>query len=99
MNIDKLKKDDLLAYARKLVQENKTLKKQLENSSSVDESNLNDFALSYRIEEIDGKKVHVAYAVKCNLDNLPKVDKVVESTKELALYKLEMKIVDHFINQ
>ena len=43
MNIDKLKKDELLAHARTLVQENKKLKKELESKGSIDESSLNDY--------------------------------------------------------
>jgi hypothetical protein len=99
MKIDKLKKEELLAYTRKIVQENKMLKKQLENEVNVDDSTLNNYALAYRKEERNGEQVHVSYVVKCDLNNAIKAKEIVETTKELALYKLELNIIDYFINK
>ena len=97
MNLQKLKKEELLSYVRKVVHENKSLKNQLEGSKELDVDSLKDYALTYKKEIRDGKEVHVAYVLKLNLDDTYKVEEVVEASKELGLYKLEMKIVDYFL--
>lgn len=98
-SLDKLKKTDLVKLARELKQENKLLKKELENvqSGELDDSKLPLFAHTYYK---DGDK-HIVDVMKYSPEsnNVKIVEKITETSKELALYKLEMVIADKFHQQ
>jgi|11_taG_2_1085331.scaffolds.fasta_scaffold01085_15 hypothetical protein len=97
--LEKLKKADLVKLARELKQDNKLLKKELENvqSGELDDSKLPLYAHTYYK---DGDK-HVVDVMKYSPEsnNVKVIEKIVENTKELALFKLEMVIVDKFHQQ
>lgn len=100
MQLEKLKKADLIKLARELKQENKLLKKEVTN---VKNGELSDDKLPL-IAATSYKNAEGQYFVdilKYSPDeNLVKLDKrIEETTSELALYKLEMVIAEQMVNQ
>ena len=97
--LEKLKKTDLIKLARELKQETKLLRKELENlqSGELDESKLPLYAHTY-YKEGDQHVVDVMkYSPESN--NVKVIEKIVERSKEIALYKLEMVIAEKFHQQ
>lgn len=98
-SIATMKKQDLVKLCTKLRQELKLKEKQSNSNISIDE--LPDFALSYREEKEGDVSKHLVYILKVDLDNgNAQIYKTIEeTTKELALYKLELSIIDYLDNQ
>lgn len=97
--LEKLKKTDLIKLTRDLKQENKLLKKELENlkTGELDESKLPLFAHTYYKKG----NMHVVEVMKYspNSNNVKVIQTIKEQSKELALYKLEMVIAEKFYQQ
>lgn len=98
-SIATMKKPDLVKLCTKLKQELKLKEKQ--NNSNISIDDLPDFALSYREEREGDVSKYLVYILKIDLDSGDaRVYKTIEeSTKELALYKLELSIIDYLDNQ
>ena len=97
--LEKLKKADLVKLARELKQENKLLKKELENvqSGELDDSKLPLFAHTYYRDGDDHVVDVMKYSPESN--NVKVIEKIVEHSKDVALYKLEMVIAEKFHQQ
>lgn len=97
--LEKLKKTDLIKLTRDLKQENKILKKELENlkSGELDDSKLPLFAHTYYKKG----NTHIVEVMKYspNSNNVKVIQTIEEQSKELALYKLEMVIAEKFYQQ
>lgn len=92
--LEKMTKKDLVALTRELRAETKLLRKELEDlkAGELDEKTLPLYAGTYYN---NGGKFTVdvlKYSPESN--NVKVVDRIEESTKELALYKLEMVIAE-----
>ena len=97
--LEKLTKKELISLTRNLKQENKFLKKELEKikNGELEENNFPLFAgTCYKA----GDK-HVVDVLKYSPEshNVKVVQKIEETTKELALYKLEMVIAEKMHQQ
>ena len=90
-----MKKDELVKLVTKLKQELKALSKR--DTASLVLENMPHFALTYYKE----KDKYFAIVLKVDVDNNKCMvyKKIEESTKELALYKLELSIIDYLENQ
>lgn len=98
--LDKLKKADLVKLARELKQENKLLKKEVENvtTQNVDESKLPLTAVTcYKKADGDFRLDILKYCP--DNSNVKVVKSVSETTRELALFKLEMVIAEDIMQQ
>lgn len=97
--LEKLTKKDLVALARELKQENKLLKKELENvqSGELDDSKLPLYAHTYYREGDDHIVDVMKYSPESN--NVKIIEKITEPSRDLALYKLEMVIAEKFHQQ
>jgi len=97
--LEKLTKKDLVALARELKQENKLLKKQLDNlqKGELDESKLPLFANTYYKKGNSHIVDIMKYSPESN--NVKIVQQIKENSKELALYKLEMVIAEKMYQQ
>lgn len=97
--LEKLTKKDLIALARELKQENKLLKKELENlkNGELDENKLPLFANTY----YKNGNSHIVDILKYSPEsnNVKVVQQIKENSKELALYKLEMVIAEKMYQQ
>lgn len=98
-SLEKLSKKDLITLTRELKQENKMLRKQLDNvnNSDLDEKSLPLFAGTYYKEGSS----HIVDVLKYSPDsnNVKVVQKIKETSKEIALYKLEMIIAEKLFQQ
>lgn len=94
MQLEKLKKAELVKLARELKQELKAKKKEVD---SVDPDKLPLIAQTYYRNGDDHVVEIFKYSPKNGQTVL--VEKIVESNKELALYKLEMAIAERLMEQ
>jgi hypothetical protein len=99
MQLEKLKKAELVKLARELRQENKLLKKQVDNVKNVelDDSKLPLLAHTYYKQ--DGQ--HIVDIVKYSpaSNNVKLHKRLVESTKYLALHKMDINVAEHLDEQ
>ena len=98
MKLEKLKKADLIKLARELKQENKLLKKQVDNVKNVelDDSKLPLIAHTYYQQG----KIHIVDIFKYSPEsnNVKLIKRIEESSKELALHKMDINVVESNID-
>jgi hypothetical protein len=98
--LEKLKKADLVKLARELRQENKILKMEVEN---VNNKELDDSKLPLTAATVyrKGDSEYVMEVLKYSPEssNVKLEKQMVESTKELALYRLQTVIAERFYHQ
>lgn len=99
MELEKLKKTDLVKLARELRQEVKLLKKQVENVKTVelDDSKLPLLAHTY-YRKGNNHIVDIFRYCPTN-NNIKLVNRIEETNKALALYRLEMNIAEQIESQ